>query len=204
MDACINGNGEIFQEIKKMRSFKPPVASSMDGKKENIANHFKDIYGELYNSVDDMNNMFEMKQEIETRINFSQLSEVTKVTPEIVKEAASNLKDNKGDPTYLFSSDCLKNGPDKLYQLLSISIKSYLVHGHITTFLLLATLIPLIKDKLASINSSKNYRSIAISSLVLKIIDWIVLLLYGETLGLDELQFVSSKVFNHNVHMDGH
>ena len=70
LDACVNGNGEIFKEIKKRRSFQPPVASSMDGKKENIANHFKDIYGELYNSVDDMNNMFEMKQEIEDRINF--------------------------------------------------------------------------------------------------------------------------------------
>ena len=187
--ACVNGNGEIFTEIKKMRNFKPAVASSMDGKKENIANHFKEIYGDLYNSVEDMDNMFQLKNEIENRINFSQLTEVSKVTPDIVKEAASNLKDNKGDPTYSFSSDCLKNGPDKLYQLLSIAIKSFLLHGHITTFLLLATLIPLIKDKLASINSSKNYRSIAISSLVLKMIDWIVLLLYGETLGLDELQF---------------
>jgi hypothetical protein len=74
-----------------MRSFQPPVASSMDGKKENIANHFKEIYGELYNSVDDMNNMFEMKEEIESRVNFSQLTEVSKVTPDIVKEAASNL-----------------------------------------------------------------------------------------------------------------
>ena len=34
-----------------------------------------------------------------------------------------------------------------------------------------------------------NYRSIALSSQVLKIIDWIILILYGETLGLDELQF---------------
>ena len=56
-------------------------------------------------------------------------------------------------------------------------------------FLLLATLMPLIKDKLASINSSKNYRSIAISSLLLKMFDWIVLSLFGDSLGLDQLQF---------------
>ena len=54
---------------------------------------------------------------------------------------------------------------------------------------LLATLIPLVKDKLASLNSSKNYRSIAISSLTLKIFDWILLSLYGQKLCLDELQF---------------
>ena len=59
----------------------------------------------------------------------------------------------------------------------------------LTYFLLLATLLPIIKDKLASINVSKNYRSIAISSLVLKLLDWIILILYGDVLGLDQLQF---------------
>ena len=51
------------------------------------------------------------------------------------------------------------------------------------------TLVPIIKDKLGNMNSSKNYRSIALSSLILKIIDWVILLLFGTTLGLDELQF---------------
>ena len=67
--------------------------------------------------------------------------------------------------------------------------RSFLIHGHFTVFLLLATLIPIIKDKLGSISSSKNYRSIAISSLTLKIFDWVVLDLFGTSLGLDELQF---------------
>ena len=67
--------------------------------------------------------------------------------------------------------------------------RSFLIHGHFTIFLLLATLIPIIKDKLGSINSSRNYRSIAISSLTLKIFDWLLLDLFGASLGLDELQF---------------
>ena len=58
-----------------------------------------------------------------------------------------------------------------------------------TIFLLLATLVPLIKDKLGSISSSKNYRSIAMSSLILKLLDWVILLLFGESLGVDQLQF---------------
>ena len=115
-------------------------------------------------------------------------------TAEVVKEAANCLKDNKTDPIYSFSSDCLKNGPDRLFSYLSVVIKSYLVHGHVTVFLLLATLVPIIKDKLGSVNSSKNYRSIAISSLVLKLIDWIILLLFGVTLGLDDLQFAYQPV----------
>ena len=70
-----------------------------------------------------------------------------------------------------------------------MAIRSFLVHGHVTFFLLLATLVPLIKDKLGSINVSKNYRSIAISSLILKLLDWIILIIFGDVLGVDELQF---------------
>ena len=112
------------------------------------------------------------------------------MTPAIVKEAANNLKDSKTDPTYNFSSDCIKNGPENLFSLLSSAIKTFLIHGKVTLLLLLATLVPLIKDKLGSINESKNYRSIAMSSLILKLLDWIILLLFGNSLGVDELQFV--------------
>ena len=54
---------------------------------------------------------------------------------------------------------------------------------------MLSTLIPLVKDKLGDICASKNYRSIAMSSLVLKILDWVIVLLYGSKLELDGLQF---------------
>ena len=58
-----------------------------------------------------------------------------------------------------------------------------------TYFLLLATLVPIIKDKLGSLNSSKRYRTKAISSLILKLLDWIILILFGSKLGIDDLQF---------------
>jgi hypothetical protein len=189
LDACLNGNGDVFKEIKKIRQHKPTVATSMDKVNENIPNHFKEIYENLYISVDDREEMIELNNHVEANINHAQLYEVNKVTPEIVKNAAKNLSDDKTDPVFSYSSDCIKNGTDRLYELLSIAIQSFLIHGHMTLFLLLATLIPIIKDKLGSINCSKNYRSIAISSLVLKLIDWIILTLYGVTLGLDELQF---------------
>ena len=111
------------------------------------------------------------------------------VTPDIVKEAAGNLRDSKSDPTFYFSSDCIKNGPDNLFVHLSPVIKSFLIHCNVVYFMLLASLVPLIKDKLGSINDSKNYRSIAMSSLILKLLDWIILLLFGSSLGDDQLQF---------------
>ena len=106
-----------------------------------------------------------------------------------MKKAALHLNSNKSDPNFAYSSDCIKNGPDSLYQHLAVVLQSFLIHGHVTVFLLLATLVPIIKDKLGCINSSKNYRSIAMSSLVLKLLDWVILLLFGDSLGVDQLQF---------------
>ena len=65
----------------------------------------------------------------------------------------------------------------------------FLVHGHISSVIMVSTIIPLIKDKLGDINVSSNYRSIALSSLVLKVFDWVVLLLFDDNLSTDELQF---------------
>ena len=50
-------------------------------------------------------------------------------------------------------------------------------------------LIPLVNDKLGDITSSNNYRSIALSSIILKIFDWVIFLLYDDGLKTDELQF---------------
>ena len=68
-------------------------------------------------------------------------------------------------------------------------LQAILTHSHVSLFLLLAVLVPIVKDKLGDVSSSKNYRSIAISSLILKIFDWLVILLFGATFGLDDLQF---------------
>ena len=70
-----------------------------------ISNHFKTIYSALYNSVDDANEIAEIAAENESKINFLSLMHVEKVTPKVVKEAASNLGDSKSDPTFSFNSD---------------------------------------------------------------------------------------------------
>ena len=52
--------------------------------------------------------------------------------------------------------------------------------------LAICNLLPIIKDKS---DDSNNYRSIAISSVVLELFDWVIILLYRENLRLDALQF---------------
>ena len=64
-----------------------------------------------------------------------------------------------------------------------------MIHGHVTKGLLISTLVPYVKDPLASINISRNHCSVCLSSLAVKLLDWIVILLGGKALGLSELQF---------------
>ena len=104
-------------------------------------------------------------------------------------KAAANLKPGKSDPVYTFSSDCFKTNSVRLAEHTASMIKSFLVHGHIPQFMLVSTLVPIIKDKLASINISKNYRSVCITSLILKQLDWVTVNLYGDSMQFHDLQF---------------
>ena len=136
LNACLNGDKDIFTEIKKLRKHSPVIASSIDGVKRDIPEHFKGIYSSLYNSVNDRDELSLIQNRIQGKIDSYQLTEIKKVTKNVVKKAAEKLSDGKSDPVYSFSSDCIKNGPDMLYDRLSVAFQSFLVHGHF--FIILA------------------------------------------------------------------
>ena len=189
LNACLNGNGDLFKEIKALRRTKPKFADTMDGVKGNIPGHFKDIFNELYNCVNDGEEVSKISKDIEELICDKDISHVNKVTSEEVKKAALLLKPGKGDPSYTFSSDCISVKSEILAETTATLIRSFLIHGYIPQFMLLSTLVPLVKDKLRSIHISKNCRSVCITSLFLKQFDWITVNLFGDKLGFHELQF---------------
>ena len=76
---------------------------------------------------------------------------------------------------------------------MSALFRDYLLHGYISHDLLVCALSPIVKDPNGDISSSKNYRGIAISSLVLKVFDNCLLLLFGDLLSNDVLQFGFQK-----------
>jgi hypothetical protein len=172
-----------------MRKSKPKVATSMDGEKNYIAGHVGNIYSTLYHSAEEEDEMNRVKIKVEQAVTDEATEDVIKITPEIVKKAAEKLKSGKSDPCFSYSSDCFKNGNMILYERLAVLLKGFMMHGHVTQGLLVSTLVPIAKDPLASINISKNYRSVCLSSLTVKLLDWIVILLGRKALDLSELQF---------------
>ena len=95
LDACINGNGDIFSEIKKLRKSKPVVATSMDGNKDDIPGHFREIFSEIYNSANDKEDLIQVLNDVESKISVTSLDDVDLVTADIVKQASKNLNESK-------------------------------------------------------------------------------------------------------------
>ena len=197
VENCLEGDVDLFKEIKKQRSNPNDDDITIDGATgDSIPGKFAEVYNELYNKGSDEEKVAEVENNIRNSMMFSEIQEADKINSIVVTEAMEKIKSNKTDPLYEFSSDFLKNAPDLLYDHLAIVIKAFVIHGHVTESLLVATLVPIVKDKLAELCSSKNYRSIAISSLILKLLDWIILINYGHLLKSNEFQFGFQELSN--------
>ena len=187
--ACLANDSSIFDAIKKKRKCKQVIPSLIDGHEKDIPEYLASKYENLYNSVDDEHNLTVLKNDLEHNIEQEDIKFVDKIDAGVLKSSARRLKPGKTDPTLKITSDFLMHAPDVVFQLLSLCLKSYMIHAHITDFLLSSMLIPIIKDKLGDITSSDNYRSIAISSLVMKLYDLVIMSLFRENLYFDDLQF---------------
>ena len=99
------------------------------------------------------------------------------------------MKCGKGDVSGGYSSDAILNGPDVLFDQLAAVFRSWCVHGTVTPSLLACAFLPLLKSSLKNPADPASYRAIAGSSIILKLFDKVVLLLWGHLLCTDSLQF---------------
>ena len=100
LNACINGEGDIFHELKKLRMVSRTVSKTMDGAEEDVSEHFANIYERIYNSVDDKEEMSGMYSRVNKSIDTTSLSDVDLVTNDTVREAPMNLTSNRNDPIF--------------------------------------------------------------------------------------------------------
>ena len=135
--------------------------------------------------------MLEIKTNVQNLIaeSGSGEDEVVKINGSVVKEAACKMKPGKGDVSEGYTSDCILNAPDVLFEMLAMVYRSWLVHGTVSLNLLSCAFLPLLKNSLKNPAEVNSYRAIAGSSLLLKLFDQVVLLLWGHLLVSDPFQF---------------
>ena len=189
-DAVQGKINDIVKTVKRQRTPKREVPNQMDdisGSQE-ISDHFSDIYKLIYNKHEE-NNLNQVREEVNNNVSNSDLVWADKITPELVHKLIGKLSVGKNDEIFDFKSDAIKLTADVISEPLARLFKAFLVHGHLTNTFLFCSLIPLIKDATKSKIQSSNYRLIAISSLILKLMDLVILDLFSSELKVSSLQF---------------
>ena len=134
----IRNNGDIFKLIRKERATSASLPSTIDGVSTDIENHFASIYKKLYNSADDDIGLSHVKEHSSREVNPSCIEDEWRITPGRVQDADHHLNNDKTDPVLDFNSDCLKNAPSIFYEQLSLLFRLFLIHGHISSFLMIS------------------------------------------------------------------
>ena len=194
LDASEKGDYALMAELRKILDTKSKgqtVPESLDGKvtHDTILERFRECYEELYNSAGSEAAMTGIKEKLEGLIKGSSIHEVSKITGGVVKAACSRMRAGKMDVSESYSSDALLHGPDVLFELLAGVFRSFLVHGSVTLQLLSCAFLPLYKGGFKNPGVFDSYRAIAGGSQMLKLFEYVVLVIWGDRLDTDSLQF---------------
>ena len=191
-EAAMSGDIELMKELRRVKTGKgeaDELAETVDGVtgEREIANTFSKVYG--YNSAGSKEEMEALQAKVQGLIGEeNSLAQIAKVTPEVVKTAAVMMKPHKMDVSQGFSSEVLLHAPDLLFGLLSLIFRDWLMHGTVTKSVLVCAFIPLLKPG-KDPACCDSYRAIAGSSLILKMFERCILLVWGDQLHSDSLQF---------------
>lgn len=187
----------FWTEVRKMKGQHKVSTNTVDGatSQEDIADLFGEKYRKLYNSVSF--NEIEMKtlvRDIESEIKSKcchggSCKYEHNITVSDCAKAILHLKSGKHDGLTGHTTDHLIHGTHRLHCHLSLLYSGMLNHGFSPTGLMLSTVVSIPKCKRKSLNDSTNYRGIALSSVLGKVLDWVILTRYRDVLDSSDCQF---------------
>ena len=192
-----NNSRNFWLEAKKFKGSSNSFPRKVDDAQcqEDIADLFKEKYSALYNSVSyDSAEYEELQRQVAADIQPGTC---------FVFEASSILKELKclkagkdGGPEVV-SSDHIINGPIvKLSEVLARLFTALVAHGVCPPSLAAGTLSPIPKCKKKSAESSDNWRQIALSSILGKVVDKVFLSEESSNLVSTDLQFAYKSGFS--------
>ena len=187
------GSRDLLTEMKKIKGKKkshedlPDIVAGVSGE-DQIVEEFRKVYQALYNSCDSSDGVEIIKDKLQNMIgNDISVHDTNLVTGQVLKEAACRMKPGKGDVSGSYTSDAILNAPDSFFDIMSIIFRSWLIYGTVTLSLLACAFLPLFKGGLKDLSKIDSYRAIAGASLILKLFDNVVLLVWES--GLEVTRF---------------
>ena len=109
-----------------MRNAGKSPTNTVDKKSDppSIANHFKDIYKNIYNTHNSSVNVEKILDDINSKLSDSDFDVMDQITPALIKRSILKLNSGKNDVHYDFKSDALKLAIDIIAEPLSEILKS--------------------------------------------------------------------------------
>ena len=190
------GHGDFWTEVKKMRGQETAASYTVDNEctDSGIAELFHDKYSSLYTSVgynpqemitleDDVNqNAYAHLDCPSHLITFTELFQCMK-----------EMKKGKHDGNLGQYSDHVRLAPQRFACCLLLVFNALLMHGVVPEEMCLSTVSPIPKNKRKCLSDSENYRAIALSSIMGKLLDKVFLLKCASLSNTSDMQFGFKK-----------
>ena len=170
--------------VRKNRYNNTPVVDGIHGNSE-IANVFKSKFSALYSSVPTTTEAMESLNEnidINVRNHCTDNANETDghthchvIERNHVKSAIDKLKSSKIDQNGCIFSDSIIHGTELLFDYVCILFNAMICHSYAPPSFIKSSIIPIPKGTKATLTDSDKYRSIAISSILSKVLDYIII-----------------------------
>ena len=192
---------DFWSEVKKMLGNTKSLPQIVDDAHGTMAitEVFKSKYDTLYNSVPyDKLKMETFQNHVDTLIGSNSGEQCNYCTShsicaDDVNTGICSLKHNKTDGNKGLTSGHLKNGTHTLNVYLALLLNAMVIHSYVPDDMRISTLIPIPKCKRQSSNVSNNYRAIALSSILGKLVDVILISRYRTFFKTNDSQFGFKK-----------
>ena len=168
----------FWKGVNQTNNSKVPLSADIDGVAgvSNITKLWKDHYASLFNSVKD--NI--LKNEVENVLsNVDDDDDANNVTvlcsTNLTKDCISFLKSGKAPGSDgLYAEHLIFSNP-RVHVLLSMIFNAMFVHGYVPSQLMNTVIVPLVKNKNGNCADKNNYRPVALSTAISKLLERIIL-----------------------------
>ena len=194
-ESLMNNNyREFWGEVSNRRKTKSTYPNTIDNTSgpESIAELFASKSDQLYNCVSyDSDQMAELYRDICSDIgnHESSCNQLDYISIDNICKGVLFLKPDKSDGLSGFTSDHIINGNYLLFDYITKLMSCMLKHGFAPEGLCVANIMPIPKNRKKSLYNSDNYRGIALSSIIGKLFDLIILSSNESNLQTSDLQF---------------
>ena len=186
---------DFWKEVRASNNTgQTPLASTVDGATgaNNISKMWEYYFKNLLNSCNDFSNSDFVKSQFD-KLSCDMSVKEGFCMPTIVKESIKKLKPGKSVGKDGISGEHFIYCGERIYVLLSLLFNCCISHGHLPIELLDTIIVPLIKDKKGDISDKDNYRPIALTCIMSKVFEHVVLSVTEDCLFTSSNQFGFKK-----------